>query len=420
VSELPKGGVDWKVGLDWKTIELQIMSMRASDGPFDADAFGHNWPQAPANAHLVAKEAGNLFFNILMTGHVLQPSCKVISTELTAIINGILRAPADAYCTLTSGGTEANMLAALAAREWAHHRRPTKGVPNIVAPESAHATIDKAAHYLNMSVTRVPVGADYRADVRALRAAITADTVMLVGSAPSWPYGLMDPIPEIAEIARMANLWMHVDAAVGGFLVPFLRRDGVSLPNFDFDVPGVTSITANLHKSGHTPTGVSSLTVRSEDLRQFQRFAFSNWPYAPFAIETLVGSRTASPFAAAWAMMRHLGEDGYVQMARDTKRAMELVAKRIVEIPGLRLLAPPEAGILLFTSDEIDVRAIREAMTRRGYRVGALLRPQAVHLLIDPTLTDYYLDGFIAALKESCADARKTGATQKAGTEVYM
>jgi glutamate/tyrosine decarboxylase-like PLP-dependent enzyme len=373
-----------KKGIVFKELERDLMAARGDDLPWRRGTFYTYWPDPGDNTALVAKEAMALLGHQRLISRKGNPSALKIEAEVQGMVLDILNAPEGGVTTLTAGGTESNYLAVLAARQWARETRPGIARPQIIIPRSAHPSFDKAAHALCIDVVRVEVGPDYRADFEAMAAAINERTIMLVGSAPSFPFGQIDPIERLAALARRHDLWFHVDACVGGFLIPFLRGTGRQVEPMDFTVGGVRSIAADLHKFGLTPTGISTLSLSNAEDQRFHRFVFQDWASGEYATSSFAGSRNASVIAAAWAVMRNLGEAGYRTKAKAVVSQSEALAEGIAEIAGLRLLAGPEAGILVYTSDALDVVAIADGMTDRGFPSRWLTRPLAIHLMISP------------------------------------
>ena len=258
---------------------------------------------------------------------------------------------------------------------------------------------------------RTPLAADFRADPAAIAAAIDDDTVMIVASAPAYPHGVMDPIAAVAAIAAERGVWMHVDACVGGYIAPFARKLGAPIEAFDFAVPGVTSISADLHKYGYAAKGASSLLFADEASFSAMHYAFDNWPRGQYATNTLVGTRAGGAIAAAWAVMNYLGEAGYLRVTRrvlDTRAAYQ----RGVEALGFRTLGQPELSILAFGSAQADIAAVGRAMTRRGWLTGHVKDPPGLHLMLnlthEPVLGEYLAD--LAASRDEAAAAGSAGA----------
>lgn len=408
-----------KKGVHYKELERELMAARADDLPWRRGTFYTYWPDPGDNTALVAKEAMALLGHQRVISRKGNPSALKLERDVQDMVLEILAAPDHAATTLTAGGTESNFLAVLAARDWARETRPAITRPNIVVPRAAHPSFDKAGHALDVEVLRVAEEADFRADLKAVAAAIDDRTIMMVGSAPSFPFGRIDPIAELATLAARHGLWFHVDACVGGFLVPFLRKGGYQGQAVDFSVPGVRSIAADLHKYGLTPTGLSTLSLRSEDDLRYHRFVFNDWPSGEYATPSLAGSRNAAVIAAAWAVMRNLGEAGYIAKAEAVVRQTDALVEGISRIPGLRLLTEPEAGILVYTSDELDIVALADGMTERGFPSRWLTRPQAIHLMISPNGDLDTAAEYLEALGTVAAAVRSGAVKRRSTTAVY-
>ena len=282
--------------------------------------------------------------------------------------------------TVTSGGTESILLAMKAYRDWARERKAITD-PEMVVPVTAHAAFDKAAQLLGIRLVRVPVGADFRADVGAVRAAIGANTIGIVGSAPSFPHGVIDPIQDLAALAREHEIGCHVDACLGGFVLPWAERLGYPVPPFDFRVPGVTSISADTHKYGYAPKGSSVILYRGRTLRRYQYYTAADWPGGLYFSPTLAGSRPGALSAAAWAAMVSIGEEGYLEATRRILQTAEFIKAGLREIPELRILGDP-LWVIAFSSDTLDIYRVMDRMAARGWRLNALHRPPAVHIAV--------------------------------------
>ncbi|WP_198368543.1 pyridoxal phosphate-dependent decarboxylase family protein [Roseomonas rosulenta] len=313
------------------------------------------------------------------------PSLKSLEDEVIAMALSLLGGGERAGGTFTSGGSESIFLAMMAARNRA---RTQRGVarPNIVLPNSAHLTFDRAAEALGMEARRVPIGADLRADVAAMEARMDAETVALVGSAPNYPFGTFDPIADIAALAARSGAWMHVDACVGAFLAPYVRRLGHDIPPFELNVPGVTSMSADIHKHGMAPKGASLLLVADAADREWHKFESCAWQRGPYAAYTTQGTRPGGAVAAAWAAMNHLGEEGYLRCARLIMEAKAIMTAGIAAIPGLGILAPSDLGIFVWraTDPALDIAKVAAALDAEGWLVGRQQEPDGIHLHLNP------------------------------------
>jgi glutamate/tyrosine decarboxylase-like PLP-dependent enzyme len=267
-------------------------------------------------------------------------------------------------------------------------------------PRTGHAAFDKAAHYLGMKIVRVPVGEDLRADVGALEAAVSPNTIVLVGSSPCWGLGLLDPIPEIAELARRHQLWMHSDCCVGGFLLPWLERLGFDLPPYDFRVPGVCSISADIHKHGYGAKPCSTVLYRSEELQRFHwvGVAVSDWQSGLYKTHGLVGSRPGGAVSAAWAVMNFLGQDGYLDLTRRALEVKDRLVAGIEQVEDFRCL-PNECLLVPFRSETLDMTKVFGGLVEKGYFPWGTFDPMFVHPSAEP-VEDLIVDSFLADLRD--------------------
>lgn len=308
---------------------------------------------------------------------------------------------------VSSGGTESIMLAMKTYRDWA---RSERGItrPNIVAPSSAHVAFDKAAQSFGLELVRVPVGPDYRADVAATRRAIDRNTICVIGSAPGFPHGCIDPIAELAELAARRRIGFHTDACLGGFVLPFARELGAEVPPFDFRVPGVTSISADTHKYGYAAKGTSVVLYRSPALRRHQYFTATDWPGGLYLSPTFAGSRPGALSAACWAAMVSIGRDGYREATRRILDAARRIKAGIAEIDGLHVLGDP-LWVIAFASDSVDIYRVLEGMGERRWNLNGLHKPAAVHLCVTLRHTQPgVVERFLSDLREVVASVRAT------------
>jgi sphinganine-1-phosphate aldolase len=313
------------------------------------------------------------------------PSTTKFEAEIVSMTAGMLgadRAPdGNEICgTVSSGGTESIMLAMKTYRDWA---RETKGIaaPEIIAPTTAHAAFVKAADDFGMKIHRIPVGPDFRADVAATKQAINENTAVLVGSAPPFPHGLVDPIQELSELARTNGLGFHTDGCLGGFILPWVEKLGYQVPTFDFRLPGVTSISADTHKYGYAAKGTSVILYRNRDLRHFQYFSITDWPGGLYNSPTFAGSRPGALSAACWAAMVSIGEKGYLEAARRIMETATWIKNEIAKIPELKVIGDP-LFVIAFLSDSLNVFQVLEYMSERKWGLNGLHLPPAIHLCV--------------------------------------
>ncbi|MCU0692017.1 MAG: aspartate aminotransferase family protein [Polyangiaceae bacterium] len=327
-------------------------------------------------------KAHNAFFSENGLNPTAFPSLRKFEIEVVSMVASLLHGDAEVVGNMTSGGTESILMAVKAARDRAMARTPKLARPEIVLPSTAHPAFDKAAHYFNLEAVHVPVGKDFRADVKATRKALSKNTALVVGSAPSYPHGVVDPISELAQLARKRDIPFHVDACIGGMMLPFVQRLGYPIPPFDFIVPGVTSISADLHKYGYAANGASVILYRNAELRRHQYFAYTDWPGGIYASPTMTGTRPGGAIASAWAMLHRLGYEGYQDIARDVMGATRRIRAGIDRIDGIYVLGDPQASLLAIASDRIDIYEVGDRMSDRGWHLERQQFPPSLHLTI--------------------------------------
>jgi glutamate/tyrosine decarboxylase-like PLP-dependent enzyme len=354
----------------------------------------------------VLREANSLYLFENALNPLRFPSLRQMEVDVVEMTAGLLHAGPAAGGAMTSGGTESILMAVLAARERAKAERGVTR-PELVIPISAHPAFAKAAKYLGLVVREIPLRADLRADPVAAAGLVGDETALVVGSAPSYPHGVVDPIPELAALALARGISFHTDACVGGFLLPFLERLGHPVPPFDFRVPGVTTMSADVHKYGWCNKGASVVVHRDEaHLKKYQLFVYDRWPGGLYASFSMAGTRPAPPIAAAWAVMQYLGEEGYVRLARVTLDTTKRLRDGIEAIPELHFWGDPDATLLAFGSESVDVMAVGDAMDDRGWHLDRQKRPDALHLMVTPNHARI-VDRFLSDLRDSVATATK-------------
>jgi glutamate/tyrosine decarboxylase-like PLP-dependent enzyme len=398
-------------GRPWSELKAELEAAKADDFSWRKGRMALYFYFLDDEVTRVAQEAYLAYWTENAMGQRAFPSMKRLESEVIAMGLALHHAPPEAAATFTSGGSESIFLALKTARDWA---RETKGItaPNIVIPRSGHPTFDRAAQHLGIAVRRVPTTRnDFRADPQEMAKRIDGDTILLLGSAPNYPFGVFDPIRDIAALAQAHGLWMHVDACVGGFLAPFVRKTGRDIPAFDFAVPGVTSISADLHKYAYAAKGASMMMLRDAALQRFQTFTFNDWERGAYVNSTAQGTRAGGAVAAAWAVMNFLGEEGYVHWARVLMDTVDRMAAGIAAIPGLVVLEPHELCIFVYRSADpaLDIGAVAEGLTRRGWFVGRQAEPPGIHLHLNP-VHSVAVDDYLADLRASVEEARATGA----------
>jgi sphinganine-1-phosphate aldolase len=354
----------------------------------------------------------------------LWPSATKFEAEIVAMTAAMLggghAAPDQPVVgAVSSGGTESILLAMKAYRDFARERRGI-ATPEIVAPVTAHAAFDKAARFFDMPLVRVPVDGSYRADLGALAAAVTERTAVVVGSAPGFPHGVIDPIPQIAGLAAERGVGCHVDACLGGFILPWAERLGYPVPPFDFRLPGVTSMSADTHKYGYAAKGSSVVLYRGRELRQFQYYTVTDWPGGLYLSPTFAGSRPGALSAACWAAMVSIGASGYTEAASRILRTGARIRDGIAAIPGLSVLGDPLRVVAFAATDGLDVYQVMENMGHRGWSLNGLQRPAAVHIAVTLRHTlPGVADRFLADLAGSVEEVRANPGVSTGMAPVY-
>jgi sphinganine-1-phosphate aldolase len=361
-----------------------------------------------------------MFFSENALGPAVFPSVRTCEAEVVSMITAMLRGAPEAAGTMTSGGTESILLAVKAHRDYYRQHYPERSCPEMILPVSAHPAFLKAASYLAIKVRRLPVDAAYRADPAAIEAAVNNHTIMIGASAPNYPQGVVDPISELGRIALTYDLGLHVDACLGGFILPFLRKEGWPVPQFDLSVPGVTSISVDLHKYGYAAKGAGAVIYRNHGLRAYQFFTDTGWPGGLFASPTLLGTRSAGIIASAWAIMMRLGENGYRDLAVRTVEAARKMRAAIQEIPDLEVVGCPDMSVFAIASRRGAIFAIAGDMEKRGWRMNLQKHPDSIHLIV--TLNHIkVIDEFLEDLKYCASKCRTEGfpATGKKPMVIY-
>ena len=392
-----------KQGKSWSELDGEMDAAREGDVDWRRGRVGVYIHYAGDEVLDVAKKAYLKFFSENGLGPRAFPSLARFESDVVAMTLRLLHGGADARGAMTTGGTESIFLAVKSARDWARVTRPAIERPQMVVPQTAHPAFNKAASWLGLEVQRVPIGGDFRADADAMAAAIGPRTIMLVASAPAFPHGVMDPIADIAAIALRHDLWMHVDACVGGFIAPFAKALGEPIGDFDFAVPGVVSMSADLHKYGYAAKGASTVLYRDAAAFQFQAYSFSDWPRGVYSTQTLVGTRAGGAIAAAWAVMNFLGEDGYRAITRRLLDTRKAIGAGVAEL-GLEVWGAPELSILSYGSAGIDIAQVADRLSTRGWFVGRLVEPPGIHLMLNLThepIVGEYLGDLDWALNEA-------------------
>ncbi|MFZ3220761.1 MAG: aminotransferase class V-fold PLP-dependent enzyme [Rhodoferax sp.] len=333
-------------------------------------------------------------------------SLKQFETEIIAGVSEMLHGTAEVCGVVTSGGTESCLLAVKTYRDMARARGVKR--PEMVLPVTAHVAWFKASEYFDVKVRLLPLDENLRADVRKLPRLINRNTVMILGSAPEYPHGTIDPIEAFGAIAQKRGVPLHVDACVGGFILPFMEMNGRKLPLWDYRVPGVTSISADVHKYGFASKGASTITYRTLDYLKHQMFVQADWPGGVFASPALLGTRPGGAYAAAWAAMQHFGKTGYCELARRTTQAFTTMRQGVEAMPELYVMGDPSGPLLAYGSrdPEVNIYAVGDQMDAKGWTVNRLQNPDGLHAMITA--------GHLAVVEDYLRDLREAVATVKA------
>jgi len=381
-------------------------------------AFGMVYDGGPS-VHEAAERAARLYLHENALNTQAFPSLGRIQSEVVGWTAELLHGPEGAAGFLTSGGTESILCAVLAARE---RGRAERGItaPEMVVAESAHAAFHKGAHLFGMRLHKTPVRDDWRADVDAMARHVNANTVLVVGSAPQYPQGVVDDIPAIAALAADAGANCHVDACMGGFVLPFAEMLGRAVPPWDFRVPGVTSISADVHKLGYAPKGVSVILHRDKKLRRHQTFVFDGWLGGFYASPNIQGTRSGLPMATAWAVMQHLGVEGYCELTQRTLENADRMRDGIAAVEGVRVLGDGRYHLIAMSHDPaasgpaVDVFALGDALLARGWFHDRQAPPDSLHSTVSHSnhgvIEDYLRDlaACVAEVRGLRAEDRRT------------
>lgn len=389
----------------------ELDALRARDARWqDGRTFGLVFDGGP-EAREIAERVASMFLHENALNTAAFPSLARIQADVVAMCTDLFHGPAGAAGFMTSGGTESILMAVKAARERA---RAERGVtePNIVLAESAHAAFHKAAYDFGLEMRSTPVDSGFRADPEAMAERIDDRTALVVGSAPQYPQGVIDPIPEIARLAESVGASMHVDACMGGFVLPFMELAGEPVPPWDFRVPEVTTISADVHKLGYAPKGASVIVHRTKELRRYQTFVFDDWLGGFYASPNMQGSRAGLPMATAWSVMQRIGRDGYIDLTRTTIATARKIADHVRATSGLRVLGSPDAHLLAVAGDGLDAFAVGDALIARGWYIDRQTPPDAFHLTVSAGNAPV-VDAFLADLDDAVHAASGTRAADR-------
>ena len=403
-------------GLSAQSIEHSFDEMSVHDVQWrDGKAFSLAYNAGP-EVLAVAEEAYRRFSGANALNTAAFPSLRQMQGEVIEMAGAWLGATADSAGYFTSGGTESILMAVKAARD---QFRTESSIthPNIVLPTSAHAAFDKAAAYFGVELRRVDVLPNWRADVASMADRIDKNTVMIVGSAPQYPQGVIDDIPALAALAQRRNINCHVDACMGGVSLAYLSKLGHQIAPWNLRVDGVTSISVDLHKFGYTSKGASVIMYANKRLRSFQGFFTDQWLGGVYASSGMLGTKTGGAIAAAWAVMHFLGDDGYLRLTNSARVATEKLAQHITTHPHLALLAQPDALLLSFVAQDptrLNIYAVADEMWKRGWYIDRQEPPQSLHCTVN-AVHESVIDEMLADLDACITIVLDTGITGEVG-----
>jgi sphinganine-1-phosphate aldolase len=330
-------------------------------------------------------------------------SIKKMENEIISATASILNGTKDVCGVVTSGGTESCLMAVKTYRDMAKDERRVKK-PEMIIPETAHVAWYKASEYFGVKIRQVPLDDNLVPDLKKLKKMINRNTVMILGSAPEYPHGTIDPIEAMGEIAQKHNIPLHVDACVGGFILPFMEMNGENIPRWDYRVPGVTSISADIHKYGYAAKGASTITYRNLDYLRYQMFVQADWSGGVFASSALLGTRPGGAYAGAWAALQYFGIDGYKKLAHETSQAVNKLKDGIRNIPELDIMGNPQGPLFAYLSNDpnVNIFAVGDQMDDKGWKVNKNQKPNGLHAMVTAQHLKV-VDEYLADLKEAVA-----------------
>jgi glutamate/tyrosine decarboxylase-like PLP-dependent enzyme len=396
----------------WPAVEARMREMAAHDVKWRDGKSAIYVFNAGPEIEQVKKAAYAMFSEENGLGPTAFPSLAQMERDVVGFGLSLMNAPPGAAGSMTSGGTESILMAVKAARDFAR-KQGLKGQTNIVIPYSAHPAFDKAAMLMDLEVRRVPLK-NHLADPDAMAGRTDAQTIMMVGSAPCFPFGLIDPIEELGAVAEAKGAWLHIDACVGAYLAPFVSMNGVALPRWDFSNPAVQSISGDLHKYGYASKGASTVFFRTEAQKQCMIFDAGPWPLGRMLTPTAAGTRPGGAIAAAWAVANFLGVAGYRAKQRQVVEARERIEAGVRRL-GFQVLGAPQLGIVSFAHERADAFALLGKLHHRGWITAALVEPAALHLMLSPV----HAEAAAAYLADLEAALAEVGGGQSAATPTY-
>ncbi len=363
------------------------------------------------------KKAHGIFMSDNALNPMAFPSLKNFEAETISMVADMLGGDRKVFGNITTCGTESNMMAVKTYREWARATKPHIKAPEMVVSTSVHPSIDKGAHYFDVKLVKVPWKENFDCDVKGMKDAITENTIAMVGSACEYPRGMVDPITELGQVALDHDIGLHVDGCLGGFMLPWVKKLGYPVPDFDLNVPGTTSMSADLHKYGFAAKGASAIVFKNEKLWKHMFFATVDWPGGFYGSPTMAGTRGGGSIAAAWAALKAIGQDGYMALAKQTMDVAKKLQAGINAMPELKVLGNPAMTVFSFSftdRDPMAIYAVGDVMEKKGWIMDRLQHPPALHLIVGP-LQGHVVDQYLVDLRESVDIVTKDPALVKTG-----
>ncbi|CAG8485660.1 8193_t:CDS:2, partial [Ambispora leptoticha] len=343
------------------------------------------------------------------------PGVRKMDAEVVAMVLNLYNAPEGACGTTTSGGTESILMACKAYRDLAKDVKKVTN-PEMIVPETIHAAFDKAASYFNISIIHIPVDPiTGKVDVKAVARAVNYNTIMIAGSAPNFPHGIIDDIPALAKIAKKHKIGLHVDCCLGSFMVPFLEKAGFPTEPFDFRIDGVTSISCDTHKYGFAPKGSSVIMYRSKDYRKYQYFFAPDWTGGIYASPSIAGSRPGALIAGCWAALTSIGKSGYIDATKKIVGCAKKIEAGIREIDDLFVYGKPLVSVVAFGSKTLNVYNLADKMTQKKWELNSLQNPPAIHIACT-MLTVPNVDQFLKDLRNAVRELKEQPFQKNSGT----
>lgn len=348
------------------------------------------------------------------------PGVNKMEAEIVRMAVNLFHGDQDCCGTVTTGGTESIIMACKAFRDLAYNKGITN--PQIIVPSTVHSAFDKAAQYLGLSVKTIKVNPKtLTVDVEAVKKAIGKRTCLIVGSAPNYPYGTMDDIVALSDVALEYEVPLHVDACLGGFIAAFMPDAGHTVPVFDFRLPGVASISADTHKYGYAPKGTSVILYRKPEYRHCQYTVTTEWPGGVYGSPTVNGSRAGGLIAACWATMVFVGRERYIQMTDEIIKTARYIEKELSNIEGIFIFGVPATTVIAFGSKQFDIFKMAELLHKKGWSLNALQFPSGIHICVTHTHTQPGVaDRFVADVSASAKEClSNTGGPVQGKMAIY-